>query len=79
MGWGSAGRIFDPLAKTMIRMVDAEKMEAEEAIQLLTILADELRDGDWDTIDESVEAANSHPVVMEALKRTGWEPEEYED
>lgn len=79
MGGGSVGQIFDPLAKTMIRMVDSGKMELEEAIGLLAILAEGLRDGDWDTIDESVEAANSHPVVMQALARTGWEPEEYED
>lgn len=75
MGWGSAGNIFDPVARRLLSAVDSKEVPEYVAVETLTLLARVLFDGDWDTPDESLDAARNHPTVVEALKQAGWEAE----
>lgn len=74
MGWGSAGRIFDPVAKRLIQGVTDGEVVEYVAVEVLAALAQELRDGDWDTEDESLRASGCHRVVESALSAAGWTP-----
>jgi hypothetical protein len=67
MGWASAGDIFDPVAQALIdlRADDATKL------RVLGTLIDKLRDGDWDTEDESLQQFRNDPAVTEAFHRNG--------
>ena len=72
MGWGRGGDVFDPVAKTLIKFVEEKRVSEDEAITMLTLVARSLLESDWDTVDESIYAADSHPIVMEALRLAGW-------
>ncbi len=51
MGWASAGDIFDPVAQALIDL-GADRGTKR---RVLGTLIDKLRDGDWDTCDESLQ------------------------
>jgi hypothetical protein len=74
MGWGSAGRIFDPVAKRLIQGVLDEEVAEYVAVETLAALAQVLRDNDWDTEDASLEASGYHRIVESALSAAGWVP-----
>lgn len=50
MGWASAGEIFDPVAQALIDLGASRDVKRK----VLGTLIDKLRDGDWDTCDESL-------------------------
>ena len=79
MGWGSGGDIFDPVAGKLIELCEEKKLAPTDAIDVLSILAEHLFHGDWDTEDESLETSGGHPIVRralcEALRRVGWKPD----
>jgi hypothetical protein len=63
MGWASASEIFDPVAQTLVDLnADAANKRA-----LLTMLIDKLRDLDWDTWDESLQAWRTDPAIVSAF------------
>lgn len=69
MGWGSAGQIFDPVARALIDSGATDKVLGSTCY----VLAKQLTDGDWDTVDESIDAFRDHPIVVDALRRAdGW-------
>jgi hypothetical protein len=74
MGWSSAGRIFDPVAKALI---DAE-VDDDVIRRVLGKLIAQLREGDWDTERDSLEAFRDEPAVVAAFARNGitLEPDE---
>lgn len=63
MGWNSAGDIFDPVAQALIDL----GANAATKRAVLTVLIDKLRDGDWDTEDESLEAFGHDPAIVSAF------------
>ncbi len=67
MGWASAGDIFDPVAKALI----AAGVDRPTKITVLGTLIDKLRDGDWDTEDESLGLFAHDPAIVEAFHRHG--------
>lgn len=69
MGWASAGRIFDPVAKTVIEAVESGDMYSGTGVAILETLARNLSHGDWDTWDESLRELKDHPLVVSAFKR----------
>lgn len=75
MGWGSAGRIFDPVARIVIEVADAGEMRHAVAVELLGTLARQLSEGDWDTWDESLDEFKDHPLIVEAFRAAGLEPD----
>lgn len=64
MGWASAGEIFNRTARAVL---ESQASDAE-TIEILYELADALRDGDWDTVDESIEEFAEYPYVVLALR-----------
>ncbi|SCD41086.1 hypothetical protein GA0115251_106932 [Streptomyces sp. TverLS-915] len=67
MGWSSANRIFDPIARAL---QDAH-VPAESRRKILGDLIDGLQDGDWDTEDESLEGFLDDPAVVLAFADHG--------
>ena len=67
MGWASASGIFDTVADSLI------EAGADDAIKraVCTDLIRELRDGDWDTCDESLEAFAGDPAIVQAFRDCG--------
>ena len=63
MGWNSANRIFDPVAKALIDTGADDTTKRK----VLSDLISELRDGDWDTCDESLEDFLDQPAVIAAF------------
>lgn len=63
MGWASAGAIFDPIAQALID----HNASVELKRLILTKLIGVLRDGDWDTEDESLQAFRHDPVIVSAF------------
>ena len=63
MGWNSANRIFDPVAKALIDTGAAH----DATRKVLSELISELRDGDWDTCDESLEDFLDDPAIIAAF------------
>ena len=63
MGWNSANRIFDPVAKALVNTGAADDVTRK----VLSDLISELRDGDWDTCDESLEDFLGQPAVIAAF------------
>lgn len=63
MGWNSANRIFNPVARALIETGadDATKRK------VLGDLISELQDGDWDTEDESLEEFLDDPAIVAAF------------
>jgi hypothetical protein len=67
MGWNSANRIFDPVARALV------KAGADDDTKR-TVLGDligELQDGDWDTEDESLEDFLDDPAIVAAFADKG--------
>jgi hypothetical protein len=63
MGWSSANRIFDPVARKLIEAgVDDTTLR-----ETLRDLIRGLQEGDWDTEDESLEDFLDHPAVVSAF------------
>lgn len=65
MGWASGGRIFDPVAKALID----NDVPDETVTNVLAGLIEKLTDGDWDTLDESIEQFREFPAVIAAFER----------
>jgi hypothetical protein len=64
MGWGSAGyRIFDPVAKAL----QEAGAQDEVRTRVLSGLIGELREEDWDTEYDSLEAFKDDPAVVAAF------------
>ncbi|MFJ8146011.1 hypothetical protein ACIQ6R_13155 [Streptomyces sp. NPDC096048] len=63
MGWNSANRIFDPVARAL------QETNADDATKrkVLGGLIGELQDGDWDTEDESLEDFLDDPAIVKAF------------
>jgi hypothetical protein len=63
VGWNSANRIFDPVARALI------KAGADDDTKRTTLrdLIKELQEGDWDTEDESLEEYLHDPVIVGAF------------
>lgn len=60
MGWSSAGVYFEIVAHAL----NENDVDDDIQYRILLPLARELRDGDWDTLDESLEA-----IPTKAVKR----------
>ena len=71
MGWASAGDIFDPMAKIILAKMKEGTTTPREAVEILSVLARNLFDGDWDTERESLEAFDNHYIIYEAFKQAG--------
>ena len=54
MGWASAGEIFDATASVVLKKYRAGNIDFHQSVEILATLAGSLKDGDWDTEDESV-------------------------
>lgn len=67
MGWASAGEIFDPVARALIDL----RADHDTKVRVLGTLIAKLRDGDWDTHDESMDQFSDDPAVVEAFHRNG--------
>lgn len=65
MGWASAGDIFDPVAKAMVELNAPDEMK----IRVLGDLIGALREGDWDTEDESLSQFEDDPAIVEAFRQ----------
>lgn len=77
MGWASANPIFDNVAYALVE----SKIDTRITTRVLTILIDELCDGDWDTLDESYNEFTEYPEVLQAFHdcQRGYEPWDEED
>ncbi|MEV1245144.1 hypothetical protein [Nonomuraea sp. NPDC049750] len=67
MGWGSAGDIFDPVARALIEAGASDDLKRN----LLGQLIDKLRDGDWDTEGESLEEFRDDPLIIALFRERG--------
>ncbi|MFI0236357.1 hypothetical protein [Streptomyces sp. NPDC016845] len=63
MGWNSAHRIFDPVAKALIET----GADDDTKRKVLGDLIGELQEGDWDTGDESLEDFLDDPAIVSAF------------
>lgn len=63
MGWNSANRIFNPVARALIEA----KATDETKRKVLGDLIAELQEGDWDTEDESLEDFLDDPAIVAAF------------
>ena len=65
MGWATANHIFDRTAEELIK----NHVEPEKVTNVLAVLIEELCDGDWDTLNESIDQFTDTPSVMAAFYR----------
>ncbi len=63
MGWASAGGIFDPMAQALIDLKASVEMKRTLLVKLIRVL----RDGNWDTEDESLGMFRHDPTVVSAF------------
>jgi hypothetical protein len=63
MGWNSANRIFDPVARALIDTGADDTTKRK----VLGDLIRELQEGDWDTEDESLEDFLHDPAIVAAF------------
>lgn len=63
MGWNSANRIFDPVARALIEVGASDDVKR----RVLGDLIGHLQDGDWDTEDESLEDFKNDPAIVAAF------------
>ncbi|MFG3085092.1 hypothetical protein [Streptomyces parvulus] len=63
MGWNSANRIFDPVARALIDTGADDTTKRK----VLGDLISELQDGDWDTEGESLEDFLHDPAIVAAF------------
>jgi len=71
MGWASGGEYFDVVATALIKHEASDELKRA----VLTPLMKVLRDGDWDTVDESMYAFRDDPVILSVLYEDGVEIE----
>lgn len=67
MGWASAGLIFNNVARSLIAASASEDIKRHT----LGVLIDDLRDGDWDTEDESLEEFQHDAVIVDLFAQRG--------
>lgn len=68
MGWASASDIFDPIAEALIELDAAPEIKR----RVLGPLISKLRNGDWDTWEESLNEFGDDPVIVSIFyERTG--------
>lgn len=65
MGW--QGEIFEDVANVVITLGASDEMKRV----ILGKLIDKLRDGDWDTEEESLEEFRGDPVIVELFAKRG--------
>ena len=75
MGWGNAGEIFNPVARALIDAGTSSQVKRD----VLGKLIRELRDNDWDTCDESLEAFEYDADVVTAFAANEIYPAEQEE
>lgn len=63
MGWSSANRIFDPVARSLVQLGAPDEMKRS----VLGALIKGLQDGDWDTEDESLDEFKDDPAIVAAF------------
>ena len=73
MGWASANPIFDRTAQALLNC----KAPDATITTVLTELIDALRDGDWDTLSESMDVFRGVEPVMAAFREAA--PDYFED
>lgn len=61
MGWGSAGEIYERVARSMS---NSDTIDFEDQAIVLTELYEVLTDMDWDTCDESFGASPAGDKVL---------------
>lgn len=71
MGWASGGAIIEPVIHIMVKAVDNAELEKSVATSILAKMIDKLRDSDWDTCDETLEAWLHVPFVVGAFAVNG--------
>lgn len=67
MGWGSAGRIFDPIAEGLIEAGASEELKRT----VLGGLIGQLRGEDWDTPRDSLDQFKDDPAIVAAFADHG--------
>lgn len=67
VGWGSAGRIFDPIAQALIDLGADEKTKRG----VLGPLIVQLREGDWDTEYYSLKKFRDDSVIVDLFREAG--------
>ena len=65
MGWASGGRIFDRVTRKLIELRTPDRVLTAVCADLI----DELRDGDWDTLDESMATFQDNRAVIAAFRQ----------
>lgn len=70
MGWASASGLFNTVASALIQAKAPDDLLTSTCRQLI----DELRGGDWDTMDESLEQFESYPVLVRLFAEYGVYP-----
>lgn len=72
MGWASGGSIFDTVADALIDAQAEVPFSDGLFVRVLQPLFNELRAGDWDTVDESIDKFRDYPVILSVLRSDGW-------
>lgn len=75
MGWGSAGGLFNDIVHAMID----GGVHGDNLTDICEKIIRQFQEGDWDTEEESLEAFDRHPDVVEAFRRCGIHPHGTDD
>ena len=67
MGWNTANIYFD----AVVTELELANIPEDSQFNILKSLADALRDGDWDTLDESLEAFPTNNAVRRVMAEYG--------
>jgi hypothetical protein len=67
MGWASAGDIFNPVARALIEAGASDELKRKT----LGTLIGKLREGDWDTEDQSLGLFAEDPAIVAAFREHG--------
>lgn len=68
MGYAGGSYVFNGVAKVVIELHEGGQLTEEAETKILTHVANELSDQDWDTLDESYDAFPGNPMVESALR-----------
>lgn len=68
MGWSSAGTYFELVAHAL----QDNEVDDYTQYEVLLPLAKALKDNDWDTLDESLEACADNPAVVRVMAEFGY-------